>query len=323
MRAVTLTSPGRFEVQDRPLPPLADGWVRVRIAAAGVCSSDVPRAHGGAYFHPLVLGHELAGTAGDRRVVVFPLLPCFACSSCDASEYARCRDYDYFGSRRDGGFAEILDVPEWNLMDVPDGVSLADAALCEPTAVVMHALERLGPGDVAIVGSGFLGLLATAMLTFLGRTVTVLGRHEAKLERARSFGATAVRADDAWLDAHEAAFPAVLQAAGSATSFRQSLRLAAPGASVVWMGNAEEEVALPAGLVSQVLRKELTVAGTWNSRWPHDWAEALQAMQRGLKPSTFVTEEVDLDGVGALIGAYQARKAAGASTASIKGLVRP
>lgn len=323
MKAVTLMAPGDLRVTEHPDSPVPDGLVRVRIGAAGVCSSDVPRAHGGAYHHPLVLGHELAGTVGDRRVVVFPLLPCHACGPCAEAEYARCRDYDYFGSRRDGGFAEHLDVPEWNLLDVPDGVSLDDAALCEPTAVVIHALDRLGPGPVAVVGCGFLGLLAVALLRHSGRAVTVLGRHEAKLDRARAFGADAVAADEAWLTAHDSTFAAVLQAAGSPDSFRASLRLAAPGGSVVWMGNPEQDLALPRDAVSQLLRKEITVAGTWNSRWPGDWSGALGMMSRGLRPSVFVTETVDLDGLPALITQYWMRKQGRTSTASIKGLVTP
>ena len=57
--------------------------------------------------------------------------------------YARCDDYSYFGSREDGGYAEYLDVPEWNLMKLPDDVLFEDAALIEPLSVVAHGLKRL------------------------------------------------------------------------------------------------------------------------------------------------------------------------------------
>ena len=335
MRVVSLQASGRFAVEERALPPLPAGHARVRIGAAGVCSSDVARSHGGAYHHPLVLGHELAGVVEDggetgvapgTRVTIFPLLPCFSCDSCAEEEYARCRDYDYFGSRRDGGFGTHLDVPTWNLLPVPDGVSLDDAALTEPLAVVVHALERLGgEGEVAILGAGFLGLLAAQILHRRGRPVTLLGRHPEKM--ARALGATTVPEPehDSFVAAHSDAFSCVLEAVGAPATLRRSLALAAPGGTVVWMGNPSADVELPQALVSRVLRKELAVRGTWNSRYrgraESDWTAALGLMREGVRPSALVTRRVDLDGVGPLLGRLHEHKAGRVHAPELKALV--
>ncbi len=349
MRAVTLTSPGHFALDEHPAPPLAAGLVRVAMRAAGVCSSDIARAHGAAYHHPLVLGHELAGVVLAHGaevtgaptlgvpVTIFPLLPCFSCGPCAHEEYARCRDYDYLGSRRDGGFATHVDAPAWNLMPLPDGVSLADGALTEPLAVVVHALGRLGlepgsaaAGPLAILGAGFLGLLAVAVLrvTHPGLAVTVLGRHPDKLARAAALGAATV-GPDTHADVADASFPLVLEAAGAPATFAASVRLAAPGGAVVWMGNPSGDVTLPRGLASQVLRKELTVRGTWNSTYrgasPSDWTRALALMAgtdgAPVRPTRFVTRTVDLAGVPGLLADLHAAKHSGGST-ELKALVR-
>ena len=191
MRSVVLVENGRFTIEHRPDSEPALDECLIRIHAAGICSSDVPRAFNrGAYSYPLVMGHELAGIVekcgssvstfhpGDR-VTVFPLLPCFQCDACAREAYAQCRNYGYYGSRRDGGFAERLAVKTWNLLKVPDTVSLDDAALTEPTAVVVHALGRLGlldgaaAGELCILGSGFLGLIAVQALKTLSPRIQV------------------------------------------------------------------------------------------------------------------------------------------------------
>jgi len=248
-------------------------------------------------------------------------------------EFARCRDYDYLGSRSDGGFAEFVDAPAWNLLPLPTSVSLDDGALTEPLAVVVHALDRLqvqAHQPLAILGSGFLGLLAVAVLRAAHPQlpITVLGRHPAKLRRAEELGATCVPAPEhaAFLESHAARFPQVLEAAGAPATFTGALQLAAPGGRVVWMGNPSSDVTLPQALASQVLRKELNLCGTWNSRYrgaaPSDWTAALAHMAGGLRPSGFVTSRVDLDGLPGLLGRLHAHKQGDASFPDLKSLVR-
>ena len=87
----------RFEDVDSPAPE--EGEVLVKVKAAGICSSDIPRVYAtGAYHYPIILGHEFSGVTTDgRRVGVFPLIPCHICKSCKSHHYETCSDYSYIG----------------------------------------------------------------------------------------------------------------------------------------------------------------------------------------------------------------------------------
>ena len=138
---------------------------------------------------PTVCGHEFAGivdacgpgvdgfTPGDP-VVVFPLLWCGTCSACEQGKYVQCRDYDYLGSRSDGAFAEYVVAPKANLIRVPQGVTLEEAAMTEPAAVALHAVRRaqtsLAGKTVAIFGAGPIGLMTAQWARIMGATTVFL-----------------------------------------------------------------------------------------------------------------------------------------------------
>ncbi len=352
MKAALLMADARIEIAEMALAPLAADECTVRIGAAGVCSSDVARAFaGGAYFYPLVMGHELAGevvACGDsvpvdlgpgQAVTVFPLLPCFTCEACALGRYAQCRSYDYYGSRRHGGFAEFLNVKAWNLLPLPDGVGIVDGALTEPVSVVVHALDRLGvliapTGPLLVLGAGFLGLLAVKVLRQCrpDLAVTVVDRNPAKLALAAADGAaTEVLGDEAewqaFVESNRATFPAVLEAAGVPATFRHALDLCRHGGRVVWMGNVSGDVSLPQALVSQVLRKEIDILGTWNSsyrgRAESDWTRALALMAQGLAPSGLVDVVVGLEELAPLLADLDAHKRRRIHRPRLKAMVRP
>jgi L-iditol 2-dehydrogenase len=356
MKAVILRANQVLEYVELPIPVLAADECRVAVRAAGVCSSDVPRAFdSGAYFYPLIMGHELAGevvacgkTASSRfragdRVVVFPLIPCGKCAACASRNYARCVSYDYYGSRRHGGFAEYLNVRDWNLLRLPDGLSFEDAALVEPVAVVVHALDKAGllrqdsvhqRRDIAILGAGFLGLNAVQILRMLCPqvSVTLIDRNDYKLQvGARAGAAVEHLADEqawgAYLEANRGRFPVILEASGVPHTFRMSLELAEPGGTVVWMGNISDSLELPQKLVSSVLRKELHILGTWNSTYqgdgPSDWLTTLGLMRRGLRPSALVSHQIGLEGVAETMGKLYAHKRRRERHDILKVLVKP
>ena len=62
-------------------------------------------------------------------------LPCFECESCKEGSYATCSNYDYYGSRRDGGMTEYIAVKEWNVLLMPEDMSYDEGAMCEPTSI--------------------------------------------------------------------------------------------------------------------------------------------------------------------------------------------
>ncbi len=291
MKAYVLHGIGDLRYEDRPVPELQPGWALVRVSAAGICSSDLPRIfEKGTYHFPAIPGHEFCGRVEavadnsdsgwvGKRVGVFPLIPCGRCPSCRKGRYETCERYDYLGSRRDGGFAEYAAVPVWNLIELPEEVSDVQGALLEPAAVALHAVKRgeiPKGGCVCVVGTGAIGLLAGqwAKLRGAGRVV-IKGRNEVKRHIAGECGLEYLT------DAAGEQFDCVIEAVGSGPALEESLMLTAPGGRLVLMGNPDGPRTLSRDAYWRILRKQLTLTGTWNSSYGSegsDWAEAVQAM---------------------------------------------
>ncbi|MCY3021591.1 MAG: alcohol dehydrogenase catalytic domain-containing protein, partial [Planctomycetota bacterium] len=135
MQALVLHAVGDLRVERVPRKQPRAGEVLVRVAFCGVCGSDLPRLFiRGTYRFPTVCGHELAGTVAEcgegvtglplgEKVTLFPLLWCGHCAACEHGHYARCINYDYLGSRSDGGFAEYVVAPRRNILPLPPNVS--------------------------------------------------------------------------------------------------------------------------------------------------------------------------------------------------------
>ncbi len=307
MQALVLHGVGDLRVEPIALPRPGPGHVRVRIGFCGVCGSDIPRIFvKGTLRYPTVCGHEMAGTVDvcgegvdDLRpgepVAVFPLLWCGRCAACERGAYVQCHDYDYLGSRRDGGFAECVVAPRRNLIRVPDGVSIEEAAMTEPAAVALHALKRAGgctPGEtVAVFGLGPIGLMVAQWARAMGASQVVLfDIAPPKVELARRLGfplAFDSRERDAVetlgsLTSGEGAHVS-FDAAGAPPALIAALRAARRGGRVVILGNPSGDVTLPAALISQLMRREAAVFATWNSDYSavgndDDWRASLDAM---------------------------------------------
>lgn len=293
MKAYVLHAIGDLRYEDVPLPALQPGWALVKVLAAGICSSDIPRIfETGTYHFPTIPGHEFCGRVEDvydeadrgwvgKRVGVYPLIPCKKCSSCLKGTYETCSNYDYIGSRRDGGFAEFVAVPVWNLIELPDSVSEIQGALLEPAAVALHTVKRGGikPGDtVCVVGTGAIGILAGQWAKLHGaERVVIKGRSEAKRELAEPCGLE-------YSTGPEGFFDCVIEAVGSEKALGESLSLAKPGGRVVLMGNPDGDRTLPQTLYWSILRKQLTLVGTWNSSYgeqENDWRDAVNVAAEG------------------------------------------
>jgi L-iditol 2-dehydrogenase len=319
MRAAVLWGPGDLRIQRWDEPTPRDGEVLLRVRAAGVCSSDVARVRvTGAYRVPLIPGHEFAGEAEGRRYAVYPLIACGACEPCRAEQAMCCASYDYLGSRRDGGWAEAVAVPRANLVPLPDAVDFETAAMCEPAAVGLHALRRVGlePGDrVVVIGAGTIGLIVAQWARILGAaTVALIDVVEQKLDLARSMGFE-LCANSAQVDPVKALgrFGLAVEAVGLSQTVNLAIDLAAPLGRVVLMGNIAGELSMPQERVSSILRKQLTIAGTWNSslsgRYGNEWAEALAAMADGrLRLKGLISHRIKLDGLPATIEMMASRR---------------
>lgn len=311
MKAYVLHGIGDLRCEDCPMPELRPGWALIKVLAAGICSSDIPRIfEKGTYHFPTIPGHEFCGvverTANPedsgwigRRVGVFPLIPCMACPSCAKGEYETCSNYDYVGSRRDGGFAEYAAAPVWNLIQLPGEISDVQGALLEPAAVALHAVRRadIRPhSSVCVVGTGGIGLLAGQWAGRCGADrVVIKGRSCEKEALARRCGLdyTGVTPEER--------FDRVIEAVGSSAALEESLTLAAPGGRVVLMGNPDGSKTLAQNVYWQILRKQLTLSGTWNSSHggvDSDWEASVRAIAQGAlgveKIVTHIVDKADL-----------------------------
>ncbi len=300
MKAIVLHAVNDLRYEEVHTPAPQAGEALIRIAACGVCGSDLPRCfEKGTYHFPTICGHEFAGVvekigAGAGRfaagagVTVFPLLWCGKCPACAEGKYAQCSDYDYFGSRRDGAFAEYLVAPLRNLVPVPMGVSMEEAAMTEPAAVARHALRRVGERltgkSVAIFGAGPIGLMVAQWARAMNAAfISIYDLLPRKLEMAQAMGFTQV------FNSREVA-PAeadiTVDAAGAPAALLTAMSVVARNGHVVLLGNPAGDLHLPAKLWSQLMRREVQLHGTWNSDFSatgtdDDWRAALAAMANG------------------------------------------
>lgn len=213
MRATIFESPGNVSVTDRPLPQPGPGELRLRMAAASLCASDVRVYRGEKYAKPGVIpGHEIAGVvdaigegvsgiAEGDRVVVCPVVACGQCRFCIVGRQNRCINRRTLGYDLDGGFAEQLLVPAelvriGHVLAVPKELPLDIAALTEPAACTLNSLELCAAGagaSVAIIGAGPMGLLHLIMARAVGANPIIVSEPVAeRREIAKRWGADLV-----------------------------------------------------------------------------------------------------------------------------------
>ncbi|XYD08127.1 alcohol dehydrogenase catalytic domain-containing protein [Methylobacterium sp. NMS12] len=247
---------------DAPTAPGA-GRVTVAVAAAGICGSDIHAFEwtpGYAFmtpFMPVTLGHEFAGTVravgtgvsalavGDR-VTCWPTVPCGACAACAAERPQDCQGRRIVGLHADGAFAEQVVVPADNCRRLPDGMPLTVAALAEPLAVAVNAVDvaEVRPGDrVAVLGPGPIGLCIAFVAQHRGAVVLLAGLDDtARLDLARRIGIRATvdlagaGLDDAVRRTFDGEADRVIEATGSARSVVEGMGVLRSGGVMVVAG---------------------------------------------------------------------------------------
>lgn len=287
MKAAVVHSPGDIRWEDVPDPVIPPNWVKVDVKTVGVCSSDIGRAlHGTAYHYPIVLGHEIGGIVAEvgegvdpaivgKRVAVTPLIPCGKCEWCEQGRYSMCDDYDYLGSRRDGGCAEFVTAPQQNLIYLPEKVSLEDAGVLEPASVTLHGLDKrvFANDDVVVLGAGNLGLFAVQQALILGaRRVFVIDLIPHRLEVAARLGAIPIQAgenDDgsrALIDhTYGRRADLIVDTCGVASVQANSLALVRKGGRIIFMGLPKEDACITPKNFNWLVRCEVEMYGSWNS----------------------------------------------------------
>lgn len=325
MKAYVLHDINDFRYEEIKEPSLGAGEVLVAVKAAGICGSDIPRVfRTGTYSYPLIPGHEFAGIVekvGEdvdtawigKRVGVFPLIPCKKCVPCQGKKYEMCEKYGYLGSRTDGGFAEYVRVPVWNLLEIPDNVMLEQAAMLEPMAVAVHAIRRaeVSQNDViAVWGLGTIGLFTIMFLKEMGcRNILAIGNKNFQKEMAKWFGISADCYCDGntedvneWIQSKSNGRGAdiVFECVGKNETVVQAVKNAAAGGKVQLVGNPAGDMTLTKDVYWRILRKQLTLLGTWNSSFTHeetdDWHYVLERLASGrIQPEKVITHRFSLE----------------------------
>ncbi len=213
MKALLLTKYRSLEIADLPVPLPGPDEVLIRVAACGICGSDVHGYDGssGRRIPPLVMGHEAAGVVaslgaevknvfeGDR-VTFDSTIYCGACAYCARGEVNLCDNRQVLGVscgdyRRAGAFAEFVLVPARIVYRLPDSLSFEEAAMLEAVSVAIHAVSLIpiAPDSSALVfGAGTIGLLALQALRAAGCSrVFISDVDPTRLKLAQELGATA------------------------------------------------------------------------------------------------------------------------------------
>ena len=254
--ALVVRGPNRVRLEERRVPQLKPGEVLVRISHVGICGTDVEIIEGslgyyrsGMASYPIVPGHESSGTIvalGPRvtefdegdRVVVECIQGCGECEDCHRDEAIRCRERREVGViHQDGACAAYMVTRARYVHRVPDSVTLEQAALAEPLAVVLKGLRRLGsmekgdrPRHCAVIGAGTIGHLAARVLTARGHDVTVFDRQADRLASLRDAADTSPEIGD--LDR----FEWFVEATGAQQVLSSLLRDSPTGATLLLLG---------------------------------------------------------------------------------------
>ncbi|MEG0541533.1 MAG: zinc-binding dehydrogenase, partial [Angelakisella sp.] len=238
------------------------------------------------------LGPDVQAAYVGMRCVIFPMLPCGHCSNCQVGLYNLCKQYDYFGSRRDGGFEEYLVVPEWNLVPIPDSLPIWLAALCEPLAVALHAINRCGVSlgeRVGIAGAGPIGLMAARAAMLGGASQVVLWDIDpTKLAFSRELGnehtLDATQDLSAYLQQYGGGLDAVVEGTGSAQGLAACIGVLKSRGRLVLLGNPGSDITLAKEAYWKLMRNEISLYGTWNSAYlkelRNDWQTAVDLLNR-------------------------------------------
>jgi len=241
MRALVLDTPHCLTLRTVPFTP-EPGECKVRVLLAGICGTDLHLVDGYADFRGIP-GHEFVGLVDSvsnpadrewigRRVVGEINVGCGACAQCRAGIKEHCPKRTVVGIRgRSGAFAEYLSLPGANLHRVPDDVDNETAVFVEPVAAACRILEQAPLATntrVGVLGDGRMGLIVAQVLRTVANRVTVIGRHEHKLDVARALGFATSHVEHA-----EGDFDVVVDVTGRAEGLQQAVALARPRGTVV------------------------------------------------------------------------------------------
>jgi threonine dehydrogenase-like Zn-dependent dehydrogenase len=294
----------RLEVSDAPKPS-KENEALVRVTLSGLCNTDLEIARGYAGFQGTI-GHEFVGVvehAPDapllvgRRVVGEINAGCGVCDLCMRGDPRHCANRTVLGIvSRDGAHAEFLQLPTVNLLPVPDEVADTEAVFTEPLAAAYGITERvsIGPGNkVAVIGDGKLGILCAQALNLTGAIVTLIGKHDEKMNIVARRGIETIKLDHA--NKLHRAFETVVEASGAESGFALAMDLLIPRGTLVLKSTFHGE---PTWAAWRAVVDEITIVGSRCGRFE----PALEILKnKSVDVENMISEEFSLtNGVRAM-----------------------
>ncbi|MDQ1453295.1 MAG: L-iditol 2-dehydrogenase [Acidobacteriaceae bacterium] len=320
MKALLLSEYKHLSIADLPAPTPGAGEVLIRVAACGICGSDVHGYDGGSgrRIPPIVMGHEAAGVvagvgrgvsgyrAGDR-VTFDSTVYCGKCEFCQRGEVNLCNDRQVVGVscgdyRRAGAFAEYVTVPERILYRLPEDLSFADAAMLEAVSVAIHAVrvaEVAGGGTALVIGAGMIGLLILQAARASGCSrIFVTDVDATRLELARSLGADAVidSSGESLTSRIEQltngrGVDVTFEAVGRPETVVTAIDCTRKGGTVALVGNISPEVAIP---LQKVVTRQIRLQGSCASAG--EYPQAMEWIAAGkIKVAPLITAVAPLE----------------------------
>jgi len=321
MKASYLAGLGRFAIRQLPDPTIVnDTDVLVKVKAVGVCGSDIHYFTAGrigsqVVAFPFILGHESAGTvqkigtrvtrvAVGQNVAIDPAISCGRCDQCKAGRVNTCRTLRFMGApgQMEGCLREFVVIPEQCCYPVPDTMTCESAALAEPLAIAVYAVDRsplTANATVAILGVGPIGLCVLHVLrTRSAGSLFVTDRIEERLAHARKLNplwtGNPGRADIVRQVAalEPSLLDIVFECSGDPAAIVQGIDLLKPGGTLVIVGISETDaVPFP---VHELRRKEITVLNI--RRQAHCTQKAIDLMaQRRISLDEMITHRFSLE----------------------------
>jgi len=256
MKALVYTGVEELTYRDFNNPTLVNGESIIKVSASGICGSDMHAYHGKdeRRIPPLILGHEISGVIQEgikkgKEVVLNPLITCGNCEFCNSGSEHLCSKRVLLGMNRpierQGGFAELVLVPDKNIYELPKGLDMNKAPIAEPTAVSLHAVE-LGEKSinkpiqnvkVLVIGGGAIGLLCALILEKIKNCNSVIlsEPNEKRLKVCSdNLESKCVKPDNPLLK--ENSFDFILHTVGFEITRQSAIKLAKPGSSIVHIG---------------------------------------------------------------------------------------
>lgn len=321
MRAAVFHGPGQgLKIEEVPRPAPGPGEILVKVAACGVCHTDLHYVdHGVPTFKkpPLILGHEPSGKvaglgagvknfADGDRVLLPAVLTCGACEACRTGRENICENNIMFGNNIDGAYAEYVVAPAKDAFHLPNEIPLAEGSIiADAVSTPFHAIKnraQVKPGDsVVVLGCGGVGINLVQVASAVGGSVIAVDVSPEKLEWAKKFGADEIinpSEDENWTKTVRkltgGGADVAIEAIGNPSTIQTAFKALRTGGRLVVVGFTDQDITLNAG---RIMYREMEIVGSLGCR-PVDYPKLIELCRLGkIKVKELVTARFGLENI--------------------------